>query len=89
MNSSAVNFSVFLGKTIFWVMNLLPMIGSNWLIPISTCFLGTFNSNAQPFYVLLDNDEKQLTDSRSYDLDINGFINFLDDGKRKFKEIDN
>ena len=51
--------------------------------------IGTFNSNAQPFYVLLDNDAKQLTDSRSYDLDINDFIKFLDDAKRKFEEIDN
>jgi thiol:disulfide interchange protein DsbD len=51
--------------------------------------IDTFNSNAQPFYVLLDKDEKQLTDPRSYDLDINGFINFLDDAKRKFEEIDN
>ncbi len=51
--------------------------------------IGTFNSNAQPFYVLLDNDENQLMDPRAYDLNINGFIKFLDDGKRKFEEIDN
>ena len=50
MNSSAVNFSVFLGKTIFRVMNLLPMIGYNWIIPFSTCFLGTFNSNDGSFF---------------------------------------
>ena len=47
---STVNFSVFLGKTIFRVMNLLPMIGYNWLIPFSTCFLGTFNSNDGSFF---------------------------------------
>lgn len=51
--------------------------------------IDTFNSNAQPFYVLLDNEEKQLMEPRAYDLDINGFVNFLDEGKRKFDEIDN
>jgi len=51
--------------------------------------IGTFNSNAQPFYVLLDNDENQLMDPRAYDVNINDFIKFLDDGKRKFEEIDN
>jgi thiol-disulfide isomerase/thioredoxin len=51
--------------------------------------IGTFNSNAQPFYVILDNDENQLMDPRAYDLNINNFIKFLDDGKRKFEEIDN
>ncbi len=45
--------------------------------------IGTFNSNAQPFYVLLDNDENQLMYPRAYDLNINGFIKFLDDGKKK------
>jgi thiol:disulfide interchange protein DsbD len=51
--------------------------------------IGTFNSNAQPFYVLLDNNENQLMDPRAYDLNINNFIKFLDGGKRKFEEIDN
>jgi thiol:disulfide interchange protein DsbD len=51
--------------------------------------IGTFNSNAQPFYVILDNDENQLMDPRAYDLNINNFIKFLDDGKRTFEEIDN
>jgi len=50
--------------------------------------IDTFNSNAQPYYVLLDNEENILTTPRAYDLDIGGFIKFLDDGKRKFEEID-
>ena len=50
--------------------------------------IGRFNSNAQPFYVLLDNEEKQLMDPKSYDLDINAFINFLDEGKSKFEKND-
>tara|TARA_B110000438_G_scaffold110424_1_gene108338 strand:+ start:2369 stop:4411 length:2043 start_codon:yes stop_codon:yes gene_type:complete len=51
--------------------------------------IGTFNSNAQPYYVLLDNEENLLSEPRAYDLDINRFLDFLDNGKRKFEEIDN
>jgi len=51
--------------------------------------IGTFNSNAQPYYVLLDNEENLLSEPRAYGLDINSFVDFLDDGKRKFEEIDN
>ena len=51
--------------------------------------IGTFNSNAQPYYVLLDNDENLLSEPRAYDLDINSFIYFLDNAKRKFEEINN
>jgi len=51
--------------------------------------IGTFNSNAQPYYVLLDNEENLLSEPRAYGLDINTFVDFLDDGKRKFEEIDN
>jgi thiol:disulfide interchange protein DsbD len=51
--------------------------------------IGTFNSNAQPYYVLLDNEDNLLSEPRAYGLDINSFVDFLDDGKRKFEEIDN
>ena len=51
--------------------------------------IGTFNSNAQPYYVLLDNDENLLSEPRAYDLNINSFVDFLDDGKSKFEEIEN
>ena len=51
--------------------------------------IGTFNSNAQPYYVLLDNEDNLLSEPRAYGLDINSFVDFLDDGKRKFDEIDN
>jgi thiol:disulfide interchange protein DsbD len=43
-----------------------------------------FNSNAQPYYVLLGNNENLLVDPRAYDLDINEFINFLDTGKQNY-----
>ena len=36
-----------------------------------------FGSNTQPMYILLDNEGKPLTGSRSYDEDINEYMNFL------------
>jgi len=43
-----------------------------------------FNVNAQPYYVLLNADGKQLCKPRAYDLDIEKFIEFLENGKKKF-----
>lgn len=43
-------------------------------------------NNAQPFYVLVDNDENVLVQPVAYDKDVNNFIRFLDKGKAKFKE---
>jgi len=42
-------------------------------------------NNAQPFYVLVDNDENVLVQPVAYDKDVNNFIRFLDKGKAKFK----
>ena len=39
-----------------------------------------FGANAQPFYVLLDNEGNPLTRSRSYDEDIDGYLKFLGAG---------
>ena len=39
-----------------------------------------FGANAQPFYVLLDNDGKPLTNSRSYDENIDEYLKFLNAG---------
>jgi len=51
--------------------------------------MDTFQSNAQPLYVLLDNKENILIQPRFYDLDVNSFIEFLDEGKKKFDQVDN
>ena len=45
-----------------------------------------FNNNAQPFYVLLDNNENLLVEPSAYDLDVENFIRFLDEGKNNFDE---
>ena len=45
-----------------------------------------FNNNAQPFYVLLDNEEHLLMQPKAYDLEINNFIEFLEAGKKNFSK---
>ncbi len=37
-----------------------------------------FNNNAQPFYVILNDDEQLLIEPRAYDLNISSFVDFLD-----------
>ena len=43
-----------------------------------------FGSNTQPFYVLVDANGKPLTGSRSYDEDINKYVEFLQRGLDSF-----
>ena len=45
-----------------------------------------FGANAQPFYVLLDNEGKPLNKSYSYDEDVNKYIDFLQTGLKNYKE---
>jgi len=44
-----------------------------------------YNINAQPYYVLLDNEGKTLHTPRAYDLDVDAFVKFLDEGIKNFK----
>ncbi|RZT96402.1 thiol:disulfide interchange protein DsbD [Ancylomarina subtilis] len=44
-----------------------------------------YNVNAQPYYVLLDNEGKALHTPRAYDLDVDAFVKFLDEGIKNFK----
>ena len=44
-----------------------------------------FGSNTQPFYVLVDDNGKPITGSRSYDEDINEYVEFLQKGLDNFK----
>jgi len=46
-----------------------------------------FNINAQPYYVLLGHDGEILAKPRAYDLDVDAFVKFLDEGSEKFKEL--
>lgn len=46
-----------------------------------------FGINAQPYYVLLDNEGQPLVTPRSYDLNVNGFIGFLESGLKAYKAL--
>ena len=54
----------------------LRTVGAKWSYLQSS----KFGANAQPFYVVLDNDGKPLTNSRAYDEDIAEYIKFLKKG---------
>ncbi len=45
-----------------------------------------FGSNAQPFYVLLDNEGKPLNKSYAYDEDIDKYVEFLQKGLDNYKK---
>ena len=45
-----------------------------------------FGANAQPFYVLIDNDGNPLNKSYSYDEDINKYVDFLQTGLKNYKK---
>ncbi len=46
-----------------------------------------FGANAQPFYVLLDNDGMPLNSSRSYNEDIQEYIQFLNTGLSNYNNV--
>ncbi len=45
-----------------------------------------YNRNSQPYYVLLDHNEKELTEGKAYDPSIENFIAFLDAGTEAFAQ---
>ena len=45
-----------------------------------------FGANAQPFYVLVDNEGHPLNQSYSYDEDVNKYIDFLKTGLKNYKK---
>lgn len=60
----------------------LRTIGDKW----SYLQRSKFGANAQPFYVLLDNDGKPLAPSYAYDEDVTKYVQFLQGGLKKFKD---
>ena len=60
----------------------LRTIGAKW----SYLQSHKFGANAQPFYVMLDADGKPLQGSRAYDEDIQGYIDFLNQGLKNYKK---
>lgn len=47
--------------------------------------ISRFNTNAQPFYVLLNPNGEMLMHPKAYDLNIDNFVKFLDEGLKNFK----
>lgn len=47
-----------------------------------------FGVNGQPYYVILDNEGKELVEPRGYNLSVPGYIDFLNSGVAKYKEKD-
>ncbi len=60
----------------------LRTVGDRW----SYLQRSKFGANAQPFYVLVDNDGHPLNRSYSYDEDIPAYLNFLNEGLRRYKQ---
>jgi thiol:disulfide interchange protein DsbD len=60
----------------------LRTIGDRWSYLQRT----KFGANAQPFYVLLDNEGKPLNGSYSYDEDVDKFVDYLKTGLKNYKK---
>lgn len=60
----------------------LRTIGDKW----SYLQRSKFGANAQPFYVLLDNNGRPLNTSYSYDEDVDKFVNFLKTGLDNYQK---
>jgi thiol:disulfide interchange protein len=59
----------------------LRTVGDKW----SYLQRSKFGANAQPFYVILDNSGMPLNRSYSYDENVNHYLQFLDEGLKRFK----
>ena len=60
----------------------LRTLGDKWSYLQSS----KFGANAQPFYVLIDNEGKPLNKSYSYDEDIDKYVDFLETGLKNYKK---
>ncbi len=60
----------------------LRTVGDKW----SYLQRSKFGANAQPFYVLIDNEGKPLNKSYSYDEDVNNYVDFLQTGLDNYKK---
>ena len=65
-----------------WQEGTLRTVGGKWGYVQRV----KFGANTQPFYVLIDNEGKPLAGSRSYDEDINAYIDYLQLGIDNYKK---
>jgi thiol:disulfide interchange protein DsbD len=57
-------------------------IGNKW----SDMQIREYNTNAQPYYVVIDHEENQLHESAAYDPDIAKYVDWLERGRKIFHE---
>ncbi|UTW64681.1 thioredoxin family protein [bacterium SCSIO 12741] len=60
----------------------IKTVGNKW----SDFQITRYESNTQPYYVIIDHDENQLVESASYDPDVALFVDWLDRGKKAFEK---
>jgi len=60
----------------------LRTVGNRW----SYMQAERFKTNSQPYYVVLDHNEKQLGEPAAYDPDIEKYVNWLDAGIKAFEK---
>jgi thiol:disulfide interchange protein DsbD len=58
-------------------------IGNKW----SDLQASTFKTNSQPYYVLLNSDQKVLVAPQAFNLDVKNYINFLDSGLAAYQNM--
>lgn len=49
--------------------------------------IANLENNAQPFYILLGDDERVLAWPRAYNTNVNEFVEFLESGKKKYQQL--
>ncbi|POY39149.1 disulfide bond formation protein DsbD [Solitalea longa] len=59
----------------------ITTVGKKW----SDLQASSFNTNSQPYYVLMDHDGKVLVNPQAYNPNIENYIRFLDSGKEAFQ----
>lgn len=59
-------------------------IGNKW----SFFQASTFGVNSQPYYVLLDNNGKQMAEPTGFNVNVAEYLSFLNDGLNKYKQKD-
>jgi thiol:disulfide interchange protein DsbD len=64
---------------------MLRTIGDKW----SYLQRSKFGANAQPFYVILDNEGFPLSPSYAYDENKTKYIRFLENGKTNYRQKSN
>jgi thiol:disulfide interchange protein len=62
--------------------NKISTLGEKW----SDLQASRFNTNSQPYYVLIDSNEKLLGEPTGYDPSVDKYVNFLELGKAEYQK---